>query len=154
MFTLQLLDLQLWLDKKAMVIDLNKISIGTKIPELKIEPISRTILALYAGASGDHNPIHIDIDFAKKAGLEDVFAHGMLVMSYLGRAITDIILQSRLKNFKVRFCSITNINDILTCSGEVIEIKEKNNTQLVILELNVTDQVGDIKLTGIASFEK
>ena len=137
-----------------MVIDLNKITIGTKIPELRIEPISRTILALYAGASGDHNPMHIDIDFAKKVGLKDVFAHGMLVMSYLGRAITDTILQSRLKDFKVRFCSITNIGDILTCSGEVIEIKERNNIKVVILELNVIDQDGDVKLTGIASFEK
>ena len=137
-----------------MVIDLNKISIGTKIPELKIEPISRTILALYAGASGDHNPIHIDIDFAKNVGLKDVFAHGMLVMSYLGRAITDTILQSRLKDFKVRFCSITNIGDILTCGGEVIEIKERNNIKVVILELHVIDQDGDVKLTGIASFEK
>ena len=137
-----------------MVIDLNKITIGTKIPELKIEPISRTILALYAGASGDHNPIHIDIDFAKNIGLKDVFAHGMLVMSYLGRAITDTILQSRLKDFKVRFCSITNIGDILTCGGEVIEIKERNNIKVVILELHVIDQDGDVKLTGIASFEK
>ncbi len=137
-----------------MVIDLNKITIGTKIPELRIEPISRTILALYAGASGDHNPMHIDIDFAKKVGLKDVFAHGMLVMSYLGRAITDTILQSRLKDFKVRFCSITNIGDILTCSGEVIEIKERNNIKVVILELHVIDQDGDVKLTGIASFEK
>ena len=137
-----------------MVIDLNKITIGTKIPELRIEPISRTILALYAGASGDHNPIHIDIDFAKNVGLKDVFAHGMLVMSYLGRAITDTILQSRLKDFKVRFCSITNIGDILTCSGEVIEIKERNNIKVVILELHVIDQDGDVKLTGIASFEK
>ena len=137
-----------------MVIDLNKITVGTKIPELKIEPISRTILALYAGASGDHNPIHIDIDFAKNVGLKDVFAHGMLVMSYLGRAITNTILQSRLKDFKVRFCSITNIGDILTCRGEVIEIKERNNIKIVILELHVTDQDGDVKLTGIASFEK
>ena len=137
-----------------MVIDLNKITIGSKIPELKIEPISRTILALYAGASGDHNPMHIDIDFAKKVGLKDVFAHGMLVMSYLGRAITDTILQSRLKDFKVRFCSITNIGDILTCGGEVIEIKERNNIKVVILELHVIDQDGDVKLTGIASFEK
>ena len=137
-----------------MVIDLNKITIGSKIPELKIEPISRTILALYAGASGDHNPIHIDIDFAKNVGLKDVFAHGMLVMSYLGRAITDTILQSRLKDFKVRFCSITNIGDILTCGGEVIEIKERNNIKVVILELHVIDQDGDVKLTGIASFEK
>ena len=45
-------------------------------------------LALFAGASGDHNPIHIDIDFARKAGMPDVFAHGMLSMAWLGRLLT------------------------------------------------------------------
>ena len=38
--------------------------IGDEIPSLITKPISRSMLALYAGASGDHNPIHIDIDFA------------------------------------------------------------------------------------------
>ena len=52
-------------------------------------PITRAKLALYAGASGDHNPMHIDSDFAKKAGFPDVFSHGMLVMGLLGQAFTD-----------------------------------------------------------------
>ena len=37
---------------------------GDAIPQLQLPAISRTTLALYAGASGDHNPNHIDIDFA------------------------------------------------------------------------------------------
>ena len=41
----------------------------------------RATLALFAGASGDHNPIHIDLDVARSAGLDDVFAHGMLSMA-------------------------------------------------------------------------
>ena len=65
------------------------IQVGTAIPELVMPPISRYTLALYAGASGDHNPIHIDSDFAKKAGMPDVFAHGMLSMAYLGRMLTN-----------------------------------------------------------------
>lgn len=59
--------------------------VGTELPALEIEKITRTTLALFGGASGDHNPMHIDIDVAKSAGLEDVFAHGMLSMAYLGR---------------------------------------------------------------------
>ena len=68
---------------------MSEIEVGTEIPALELPPISRYTLALYAGASGDHNPIHIDSDFAKAAGMPDVFAHGMLSMAYLGRMLTD-----------------------------------------------------------------
>ena len=69
--------------------EMSDITVGTEIPALELPPITRTTLALYAGASGDHNPVHIDIDFAKKAGMPDVFAHGMLSMAYLGRMLTN-----------------------------------------------------------------
>ncbi len=67
------------------------VNVGDELPELTTRPISRTTLALFAGASGDHNPIHIDTDFARKAGMDDVFAHGMLSMAYLGRLLTGLV---------------------------------------------------------------
>ena len=65
--------------------EIAKLHVGDMLEPMTHDPISRTTLALFAGASGDHNPIHIDIDFAKSVGLDDVFAHGMLGMAYLGR---------------------------------------------------------------------
>ncbi|GAO70694.1 MaoC family dehydratase [Comamonas sp. E6] len=59
----------------------DEVQVGDALPALELSPISRTTLALFAGASGDHNPIHIDTDFARKAGMPDVFAHGMLGMA-------------------------------------------------------------------------
>lgn len=137
-----------------MNFNLDNAFVGDKIPDLVIEPITRSTLALYAGASGDHNPIHIDLDFAKEAGMKDVFAHGMLVMAYLGKAVTNIVPQSNLKNFSVRFSSITNIGDILTCSGEVKKIEKNNSKKTIVLDLIVSDEFGDIKISGVASIEK
>ena len=137
-----------------MNFNLDNASVGDKIPDLLIEPITRSTLALYAGASGDHNPIHIDLDFAKEAGMKDVFAHGMLIMAYLGRAVTNIVPQSNLKNFNVRFSSITNIGDILTCSGEVTKIDKNNSKKTIVLDLIVSDEFGDIKISGAATIEK
>ena len=137
-----------------MNFNLDNASVGDKIPDLVIEPITRSTLALYAGASGDHNPIHIDLDFAKEAGMKDVFAHGMLIMAYLGRAVTNIVPQSNLKNFNVRFSSITNIGDILTCSGEVNKIDKNNSKETIVLDLIVSDEFGDIKISGAATIEK
>ena len=137
-----------------MNFNLDNAFVGDKIPDLVIEPITRSTLALYAGASGDHNPIHIDLDFAKEAGMKDVFAHGMLIMAYLGKAVTNIVPQSNLKNFSVRFSSITNIGDILTCSGEVKKIEKNNSKKTIVLDLIVSDKYGDIKISGVASIEK
>jgi len=137
-----------------MNFNLNNASVGDKIPDLVIEPITRSTLALYAGASGDHNPIHIDLDFAKESGMKDVFAHGMLIMAYLGRAVTNFVPQSNLKNFSVRFSSITNIGDILTCSGKVKKIDKNNSKKTIVLDLIVSDEFGDIKISGVAIIEK
>jgi len=137
-----------------MNFDLDKVSVGEKIPDLVIEPVTRSTLVLYAGASGDHNPIHIDLDFARKAGMNDVFAHGMLIMAYLGRAITNIAPQSSLRNFNVRFSSITNVGNVLTCSGQVKKIDNHDNKRLVVLDLMVADGTGDIKVSGTATIER
>ena len=137
-----------------MNFNLDNASVGDKIPDLVIEPITRSTLALYAGASGDHNPIHIDLDFAKEAGMKDVFAHGMLIMAYLGKAVTNIVPQSNLKNFSVRFSSITKIGDILTRSGEVKKIDKNNSKKTIVLDLIVSDEFGDIKISGVATIEK
>ena len=137
-----------------MNFNLDNISVGDKIPELLIEPITRSALKAYAHASGDFNPIHIDSDYAKKVGMKDVFAHGMLIMAYLGRALTNIIPQSNLKNLNTKFCSITNIGDVLTCSGSVSNIHSRNSKVMIVFDIMVADETGDIKIIGTATIEK
>ncbi len=126
------------------------IQVGTKIPSLELAPISRFTLALYAGASGDHNPIHIDSDFAKAAGMPDVFAHGMLSMAYLGRMLTNWQPQSRLRKFSNKFATITQLKDVITCSGEVVEIIEKDGESLARCQIQAAKANGEQTLIGEA----
>ncbi len=128
----------------------DEVSVGDALPTLDLLPITRTTLALFAGASGDHNPVHIDIDFAKAAGMPDVFAHGMLSMAYLGRFLTQWVPQSHILNYNVRFSAITPVGAKLTCMGKVAEKKECDNQRRVKLEIGVVDDNGDVKLTGDA----
>ena len=128
--------------------DCRSAKIGDYLPELLIETISRTILALYAGASGDHNPIHIDTDYTKRIGLSDVIAHGMLIMGYLGRVLTNNLNQNQILEYGVQFSSITNIGDKLACSGIVKEILNNRKNKIIKLELKVKDQNNDTKLKG------
>lgn len=126
------------------------VQVGTELPTLELAPISRTTLALFAGASGDHNPMHIDIDVAKSAGLPDVFAHGMLSMAYLGRLLTNWVPQERIRSYQVRFASITPVHGQPTCSGTVVSIDEVEGQRLATLELTVTLPDGTPTLLGSA----
>ena len=111
------------------------LKLGDGIPALKVPPVSRHTLALYCGASGDHNPIHVDLDYAKSAGLDDVIAHGMLSAGYLARMLTDWVPQSAIRSINNRFTAMTHIGDSVTCTGKVIEKFEKGNEKLVRLEM-------------------
>jgi acyl dehydratase len=127
-----------------------QIDVGTPIPPLKLPPVSRTTLALFAGASGDHNPIHIDIDFARKAGMPDVFAHGMLGMAWLGRLLTNWMPQSQLRRFDVRFQGLTQVGDVLTCEGRVTEKLELDGKPVLKLQISATNQDGQVRIAGDA----
>lgn len=130
--------------------EITKLSVGDSLEPMTHNSISRTTLALFAGASGDHNPIHIDIDFAKSVGMDDVFAHGMLGMAYLGRFLTSIADQSNIRSYSVRFSSITQVGAKLKCTGKVKEITDTSAERLMKIELSATDQNNDVKLMGDA----
>ena len=125
-------------------------SVGDRIVYKEFPPITRHRLALYCGASGDHNPIHVDLDFAKKAGFPDVFSHGMLVMAYLGQALTDVVQPSRIRTFSTRFVAITQLGAKLTCEGTVAELLEHKGEKRVRLALTTKDESGEVKLAGEA----
>jgi acyl dehydratase len=129
---------------------MSDIQVGTEIPALELPPISRFTLALYAGASGDHNPIHIDSDFARNAGMPDVFAHGMLSMAYLGRMLTNWQPQATLRKFSNRFAAITQLQDVITCSGKVVELLEQDGETLARCEIQAAKADGVQTLIGEA----
>lgn len=126
------------------------IKAGDRLVHKVFPPITRHTLALYCGASGDHNPIHVDIDFAKAAGFPDVFAHGMLVMAYLGQALTDVAPPSRLRSFSTRFVAITQLGAKLTCEGTVTELFAVDGERRARLALTTRDDRGEVKLEGSA----
>ena len=133
-----------------MTITFDSVEVGDTLPPLMLPPVSRTILALYAGASGDHNPMHIDIDFARQAGAPDVFAHGMLSMAWLGRMLTGWTAQRNLREFEIRFSAITQVGERITCRGRVAEKFERDGERLVRVEVNTANEDGEVKLAGDA----
>jgi acyl dehydratase len=128
----------------------DSVEVGTALPKLGVRPLSRTMLALYAGGSGDHVPLHIDTDFARKAGMPDVFGHGMLTAAWLGRMLTGWVPQARIRKLDLRFVGITHLYNEVSCTGQVVEKLEQDGERRVRVEFLAANQYGDKKVVGEA----
>src|SRR5690242_16994311 len=92
-------------------------TIGSELPPLVKPPITQEQLRRYAEASGDYNPIHLDTEAARRVGLDNVIAHGMLSMAFLGQFITEQLTdtpEAYLAQLRVRFMNMVRLGDTLT----------------------------------------
>jgi acyl dehydratase len=127
----------------------DQVAIGDEAPSLNHE-LTRTDLVMYAGASGDFNPMHHDEVAAQTAGLPSVFGHGMFSMGLLGKAITDYVGIGNLERYKVRFTKQTWPGETLISSVVVTGKREQDGRKLVDLEVKLTNQDGEVKVIGEA----
>lgn len=126
---------------------------GHILAETTNGPISRATLALFAGASGDHSPLHIDSDFVKSVGMTDVFAHGMLVMAYMGHFLTALAPLEDIRSWNVRFVAITPVHATVRCTGTVKHIVEVDGDQFATIEIVARIDHGQIVLNGDAEIQ-
>lgn len=133
-----------------MTVRLADLTVGESLPDLAKPPITRTQLALFAGASGDHNPIHLDDEQARSGGLPGVIAHGMLSMAFLGQALTGWVPQTAIRSFSARFTAMAFPGDTITCKGVVVARQVENGETLLDLELSAVNQDGRQTLAGNA----
>ncbi|OLT25435.1 dehydratase [Actinomadura sp. CNU-125] len=119
------------------------VEVGTEIPAQTYK-VDRANLVMYAGASGDFNPIHWRESFAKSVGLPDVIAHGMFTMAQAGRFVTDWAGDpGAVLDYGVRFSSPVVVPDeggaTLEISGTVEE-KLDDGKVVVALTAKSSDQ--------------
>ena len=74
----------------------------------------------------------------------------MLVMAYLGQALTDAVTPSAIRSFSTRFVAITQLGARLTCEGSVVELFEAEGEKRARLSLTAKDEKGEVKLAGEA----
>jgi len=128
------------------------LQVGQKHEMVVVEDLSRTQIVMYAGASGDFNPIHHDEIFATRvAGYPSVFAHGMLSMGLTGRMLTDWLGDGVLQGFGVRFRAQVWPGDTLTARACVTAIEPEGDEALVKLDVETVNQKGEAVVVGDAS---
>jgi len=134
-----------------MALKATQLKVGDTREEVVIENLSRTQLVMYAGASGDYNPVHSDEVFATKvAGYPTVFAHGMLSMGATGRMLTNWVGDGRLTKYGVRFVSQVWPGDSLTARAKVEAIRDENGQKLADLSVVTLNQEGKEVVSGYA----
>ena len=92
---------------------------GIEVTPLVKEPDTRQ-LVMWAGASGDYNPIHYDKDYALKQGLPGVIVQGQLVGSFL-RQLARAIRRTHRSSGLVRRFRVQRIHDAGIVAHHVVQ---------------------------------
>lgn len=118
-----------------------------------VKHITQKDINLYAEASGDFNPIHIDESFAAQTPLGGTIAHGMLILAYVSEMMTAAFGNNWQAGGKlsVRFKMPARPKDIITTIGKVDSIEPKEGIPYVNCGLETRNQLGEIIVTGKAT---
>jgi acyl dehydratase len=116
------------------------------IPARTFGPLGPVAVARYAGASGDFNPLHLDIEAARAAGYDEIFVMGLLPASILSSFLTDHVGVENVRSFSVRYRGQVWLGESLTCEGRL----EPRDDGSVLAVLSCSTPRGGVVLTGEA----
>ena len=107
-----------------MSLKISDLQADTVLPELK-KSITQEDINLYAKASRDFNPIHIDAEFARKTPAGGTIAHGMLILAFISEMMTDAFGKSWLTGGKlnVRFKAPARPGDEISVQGKIEKVQ-------------------------------
>jgi acyl dehydratase len=124
------------------------IEVGTVLEE-HIFYLDRAMLTAYADASGDHNPIHRDEEFAVSVGLPNVIAHGMLTMALVGKYVTDWAGGSTaVKEFSARF-----VKPVIVPADQMVDLTVSATVSEIVgdhVSITLSATSAGVKVLGMA----
>jgi len=128
---------------------LSEIRQGDSLPSV-VKHVTQKDISLYAEASGDFNPIHIDESFAAQTPLGGTIAHGMLILAYLSEMLTEAFGDHWLKEgqLSVRFKAPARPQDTITAQGKIDSIEQKEGVSYVNCSVECCNQKGETVISG------
>lgn len=120
---------------------------GSIVARRTFAPLGRDELRHYAAASGDLNPLHLDPDFARQAGFDDVIVHGMLGMALLGRLLAEDLPDRRVLRLRARFKKVIPVGRAMHCTATL----ETRRDGCAVLALKASDEDGAAYIEGSAT---
>ena len=126
-------------------------------PDQFLPKVQRTIslqrIADYADASGDHNPIHLDPEFAASTQFGGIISHGMLTLALLSEMLTGAFGEDWLRSgrLRVRFKGAAYPGDTLTSWGKVSKVVGEEPETSVECSIGLNNQRDEEMISGTAS---
>jgi 3-hydroxybutyryl-CoA dehydratase len=115
-----------------------------------VKHITQEKINLYAEASGDFNPIHIDESFAAKTPFGGTIAHGMLNLAYVSEMMTSAFGQNWLSGGKLRakFKESARPGDTMTINGKIDCVEQKDDVSYANCSFECRNQKGEAIVAG------
>jgi 3-hydroxybutyryl-CoA dehydratase len=134
-----------------MNLKLSEIRVGSILPEL-VKNIVQEDINLYAEASLDHNPIHIDEEFAKKTPSGGTIAHGMLILAYVSQMMTNAFGISWINSgrLNIRFKAPACPGDCIKVQGKVTKLSNVEGQLRISCNILCSNQKEEVVITGEA----
>jgi len=121
---------------------IDELSVG-QVAELA-KTVTESDIVLFAGVTGDFNPVHVDAEAAKQSVFGERIAHGMLSAGFIS-AVLGMRLPgpgSIYLSQTLRFTKPVRIGDTVTARVEVVEvIAAKRRVRLATTCRNQNDEV-------------
>lgn len=111
--------------------------------------IDRKTIDCFAHVSGDFNPLHIDVDYARRSGFKDQVVHGMLCSS-LFSSLVGMYLPGEnclLTNISVDFLKPVFVDDELTVDGSITQLSLAFKSAKI--DATITNQDGEVCVRAI-----
>ncbi len=130
---------------------LSELKEGMALPEI-IKTITQRNINLYAEASRDFNPVHINEEFARKTGLDGTIAHGMLILAYVSEMMTAAFNKRWLTggSLNVRFKAPARPGETITVSGKITKIEKVSGQTIINCSVLCANEKGEQIITGEA----
>ena len=110
--------------------------------------VTDELIRKFADVSGDHNPIHLDEDFAAKTRFGKRIAHGMLGASFISAVLGYKLSEQKVVYLSqtLKFVAPVYIGDTVTAKAVVKEIRQ--DKPIVTIETTCENQNGELLITG------
>jgi len=104
--------------------------------------ISEEDVVHFAGISGDHNPLHIDEEYARRSVFGRRIAHGILTAGIISTVLGGVIpgLGTIFVELHIRFLKPVYFDDVIRAVGTVTEIINPKRVRLMVACVNQKGQ--------------
>ena len=131
--------------------DFEQLRIGENLTPL-VKKMTQDKINKYVSAAEDYNPLHVDIEFAKKTPFKGTIAPGFQYMAYISELMAREFGEGWYVGgiLDVRLFKPVRPDDWLFTRAKIVDKKQENEEKIVICEVRITNQNDEDVIVGTA----